>query len=285
MKIIVEFTLGFGETRKKIGEDISKELYCWRRQIKGYKTGKKILSLDFYKMNEENELYQGIVNFAKRFPEEIALEIYEYYVEYTNEEMNSAVAFIPHFTNNWCEEYDDTTIEYVECKYCYACLSVQNEKNYIKPSGFVKTKAEDYGVLRVDTELNYFLVLPKLYEKLIEEGIPEKYFYPMISKRNKILAYELVSDNILPENSFKDENYCFRKTCTKCGSKSYEIDENKYVYSPKSISKEGLEALHEVNKTAEYFHHQQLIMVNKNVHDIIKKYDLTAQFYPVFLEE
>lgn len=284
MRITIEFTLGFGETRKKIADDISKELYHWRRQIKEYKIGKKIFSQDFYKMQEDDILYQNIVDFAKRFPEEIALEIYEYYVEYTSEEIDRTVAFIPHFTNNYCEEYDDTSIEYNECKYCYACLREQKKKTYIMPKGFVKTKADAYGVLRVDTELDHFLVLPRLYEKLIEEGVPEKYFRPMFSKRHQILAYELISDNILPENSFCDENYYLQKVCTKCGSKKYEEDKNKHIYLTKSLSEEGVSALQEVNETTEYYHHQRVIIVNKNVHDIIKKYDSTARFYPVFLK-
>ena len=64
MKVEVEFTLGFQETHKKIDENISRNLYQIRRQIKQYKTGERILSDDFYKMEEENPLFGKCAEFA-----------------------------------------------------------------------------------------------------------------------------------------------------------------------------------------------------------------------------
>lgn len=38
-----------------------------------------------------------------------------------------------------------------------------------------------------------YMVMPKLFEALTAEGIPEQYFQPAYSKNRKILAYELVN--------------------------------------------------------------------------------------------
>ena len=93
-----------------------------------------------------------------------------------------------------------------------------------------------------------------------------------------------MNDKVLPKNSFQDENYCLERVCTKCGSKKYEEDNSKYSYLTKSLSVEGVDVLKEVNKMAEFYHHKHLIILNKKVHDIIKKYDSTAQFSPVVLK-
>ena len=51
------------------------------------------------------------------------------------------------------------------------------------------------------------LLLPKLVEKLKKSGVDKKYFQPIISKSKKILGYTFITDNILPQKSYIDENY------------------------------------------------------------------------------
>ena len=261
LKVIIEFTLGFQETRKKIKPEISKELYDWRRKLKPYKTGEQVLALDFYRLTEENELFNEIVEFAKCFPDEILLKVYEYIVE-----------------------YDDLSLQFEECKYCYAKVSDESKRVYIMPKGFVKNKAGNYGVLRLDDEIDRFMILPLLYEKVISEGIEAKYFRPVYSKNKKVLAYELISDNILPEQSLVDSNYLFKAKCKMCGTLNYEKDKKQFFYAKKLMTDVGVQDLKDVNKTKEYFHHQPRMIISRKLHDIIKKYDATAQFYPIFLK-
>lgn len=284
MKVKVEFTLGFQETRKKIDDNISKNLYQIRRQIKQYKTGERILSDDFYKMEEENPLFGKCAEFAKCYPEEISLEIYGHQVEYEEKDVESAVAFVPNFNNHWCQEYDDISIEYEECRYCYAHLKELSKKAYIRPQGFIKKESDQYGVLWVDGEYERFMVLPRLYDKLITGGISEQYFRPAYSKNKKILAYEFISDNVLPEKCYEDKNYFFRAKCMICGATNYERDEKRHYYVPKTISEEGALCLKEINKTAEYYHHQPKILINRRMHDLIKEYVPSAQFLPVYVK-
>ena len=284
LKVIIEFTLGFQETRKKINPEISKELYDWRRKLKPYKTGEQVLALDFYRLTEENELFNEIVEFAKCFPDEILLKVYEYIVEYDDNDIKEAVAFIPVFSNHWCQEYDDLSLQFEECKYCYAKLSEESKRVYIMPKGFVKNKAGNYGVLRLDDEIDRFMILPLLYEKVISEGIEAKYFRPVYSKNKKVLAYELISDNILPEQSLVDSNYLFKAKCKMCGTLNYEKDKKQFFYAKKLMTDVGVQDLKDVNNTKEYFHHQPRMIISRKLHDIIKKYDATAQFYPIFLK-
>ncbi len=285
MKVEVEFTLGFQETHKKIDDSISKKLYQIRRQIRQYKTGERILSADFYKMEEGNPLFRQCAEFAKCFPEEIDLQIYRQEVEYVENDVEKAVAFVPDFTSYWCQEYDDISMEYEECRYCHAHLKELSKAAYIRPQGFVKRESDQYGVLWVDGEYKRFMALPRLYDKLIAEGISEQYFRPAYSKSKRILAYEFVSDSVLPEKSYEDRNYFLKAQCMVCGASNYEVDERQHYYVPKTISEEGALCLKEISKTAEYYHHQPKMLINRKMHDLIKEYVPSAQFFPVFVRE
>lgn len=279
---IAEFTIGFQDTRKKIQEEISKELYSWRRKIKQYKTGLKIVSDDLYRMNEDDALFQEIIAFAEKFPEEIDMMIYQRELEYESKEVEDAIAFVPAFTKHWCEEYYDTATEYEECRYCHVCMNLKSEKTYVMPRGYIKTHKDDYGVLKMDTADTRWMVLPELYKKLIEEGIEEKYFRPIYSKKKVILAYELYSDNILPKESYIDGNYQIKSQCNICKSRNYEINTQQHTYVDKFLTKNAKKNLRSVNKTAEYYAYHPQILISKELHDMIKKYDPTAQFYPVY---
>lgn len=282
MKIITEFTLGFQETNKKIQNDIAKELYQWRRKIKTYRTGERIISSDLYRMDENDPMFIDITKFALRFPEEVDLQIYEQTVVYNEKDVKEAVAFIPDFKRYWCEEYDDRSREFEECRFCHALLKEKTKTRYIRPKGFVKNKANEYGVLKLDNTIVSKMIMPKLFEKIIEKGVSERYFRPIYSKSKKVLAYELTSDNILPEHSYIDLNYSYKSTCSQCDTINYEVNEKAYRYIHKKISKKAVHRLQPVNITKEYYCHQPLIMINKELHDIIRKYVPDAEFFPVF---
>lgn len=286
MKVTQEFTFGFNrESNKKIRNETARELYDWRRKIKKYRTGETILSEDFYRMDENDPLYFSISDFAKSFPDEIELKIYSQIAQWEKEEDRQAVAYIPNFINHWCEEYEDVSFDYHWCHYCNANIKRENKKIYIRPKGLVKKKAGEYGVLKVDDGYDRYMVMPKLFEALIMEGIPEQYFQPAYSKNKKILAYELVNGNILPENAYIDELYRRRFQCPMCGSIHYEEKRGIYHYTKKMITKEAYEELQALNETKEYYDCQRQMMVNKKFYEIVKKYVPDAQFFPVYLQD
>ena len=252
---------------------------------KQYKTGEKLLSEDFYRMDESDPLYLSISDFAKSFPDEIELMIHSQTAQWEEEEDRQAVAYIPNFIHHWCEEYEDVAFDYHWCQYCYAYTERKNKKIYIRPKGFVKQKAGEHGVLKVDDGYDRYMVMPKLFEALTAEGIPEQYFQPAYSKNRKILAYELVNGQILPEGAYIDELYRRRFQCPMCGSIHYEEKRGIYHYTKKMITKEAYEKLEAFNETKEYYFCQRLMMVNKKFYKIVKKYVPDAQFFPVFLKE
>ena len=273
MKIITEFTFGFREDRtKKIENDIAKELYAWRRKIKKYKTGKKMISEDLYKMDQSEILYDSIVKFANAFPKEIEINEWGETVKCDEKEIKNAVAFVPNFHKHYCREYDDVYRNYKMCRFCYAYLEEEFDNVYIRPYGFVKRKENAYGLLTLDANLRSWMVTPQLYEKIIQSGISEEYFRPVYSKRRAIYAYELISKNILPEYPYIDPNYIYKRTCSQCGTITYVRDNTQYKYIQKQMTKDGVKSLEPVNLTTEFYNEQPQIIINKELYDIIWKY-------------
>ena len=89
------------------------------------------------------------------------------------------------------------------------------------------------------------LLLPKLVEKLKESGVDKKYFQPIISKSKKILGYTFITDNILPQKSYIDENYKFENQCEKCERINMTENENIFYFIPKRITEEGIKFMHD----------------------------------------
>ena len=128
------------------------------------------------------------------------------------------------------------------------------------------------------------LLLPKLVEKLKESGVDKKYFQPIISKSKKILGYTFITDNILPQKSYIDENYKFENQCEKCERINMTENENIFYFIPKRITEEGINNLKDVNKTYEFYDEYREIVINKKVAQIIKENVPYVKFYPVILD-
>ena len=119
-------------------------------------------------------------------------------------------------------------------------------------------------------------------EKLKEAGVDQKYFQPIISKRKKILGYIFVTDNILPVKSYIDENSKFENQCPSCQRINMTENKEELYYKQKQLSKEGIKALKDVNKTYEFYDRYREIIVSKKVEQVIRENVPDVEFYPVF---
>ena len=131
----------------------------------------------------------------------------------------------------------DIENEYSECESCHS-KEKTNSLFYAQPKGYIKKHENDYGFAGLDGT-GELLLLPKLVEKLKESGVDKKYFQPIISKSKKILGYTFITDNILPQKSYIDENYKFENQCEKCERINMTENENIFYFIPKRITEEG----------------------------------------------
>lgn len=280
MKIGVEFTLTYRneEVEWKIKKYISKFLY----QLKKYNTGKRFGGNYIYRINQEAELYKEIINFYNLHKSSVEFICLNYDVIVPEEEFKKAQAYILCFPEYYSEEYEDVCNEYNECDVCH-----KKEKEdtifYVQPKGYIKKHENDCGIAALDGT-GELILLPKLVEKLQKEDIDQKYFQPVISKSKRILGYIFVTDNILPQSSYIDDNYIFRNRCEKCGSINMEEDESVFQFQQKYITKSGVKKLKDVNLTCEFFDGYREMIISKKVAEIIKENVPYAEFYPVFMK-
>uniref|UniRef100_UPI003AB164A6 hypothetical protein n=1 Tax=Faecalibacillus intestinalis TaxID=1982626 RepID=UPI003AB164A6 len=203
MKVNVEIILSYKdqETDWKIKKNISRFLY----RLKKFRTGNRFSGEYIYKISQDTELYKQIVEFYKLNSEDVEFICLGYDVEVSDEEFEKAEAFVLCFPEYYCEEYEDIENEYSECESCHS-KEKTNSLFHAQPKGYIKKHENDYGFAGLDGT-GELLLLPKLVEKLKESGVDKKYFQPIISKSKKILGYTFITDNILPQKSYIDENY------------------------------------------------------------------------------
>ena len=266
------------ETDWKVKKNISRFIY----RLKKYRTGNRFSGEYTYKINQDSELYKQIIEFYKSNKEDVEFICLNYGVKITDEEFEKAKAFVLCFPEYYCEEYEDIENEYSECESCHS-KEKTNSLFYAQPKGYIKKHENDYGFAGLDGT-GELLLLPKLVEKLKESGVDKKYFQPIISKSKKILGYTFITDNILPQKSYIDENYKFENQCEKCERINMTENENIFYFIPKRITEEGKKNLKDVNKTYEFYDEYREIIISKKVAQIIKENVPYVKFYPVILD-
>lgn len=280
MEVNVEIVLSYNdeETDWKVKKNISRFIY----RLKKYRTGNRFSGEYTYKINQDSELYKQIIEFYKSNKEDVEFICLDYDAKVSDEEFEKAKAFVLCFPEYYCEEYEDIENEYSECE-SYHSKEKTNSLFYAQPKGYIKKHENDYGFAGLDGT-GELLLLPKLVEKLKESGVDKKYFQPIISKSKKILGYTFITDNILPQKSYIDENYKFENQCEKCERINMTENENIFYFIPKRITEEGIKNLKDVNKTYEFYDEYREIIISKKVAQIIKENVPYAKFYPVILD-
>ena len=274
MEVNVEIVLSYNdeETDWKVKKNISRFIY----RLKKYRTGNRFSGEYTYKINQDSELYKQIIEFYKSNKEDVEFICLNYGVKITDEEFEKAKAFVLCFPEYYCEEYEDIENEYSECESCHS-KEKTNSLFYAQPKGYIKKHENDYGFAGLDGT-GELLLLPKLVEKLKESGVDKKYFQPIISKSKKILGYTFITDNILPQKSYIDENYKFENQCEKCERINMTENENIFYFIPKRITEEGIKNLKDVNKTYEFYDEYREIIISKKVAQIIKENETVSSF-------
>lgn len=289
MKVIIEFCFGFNKNRgefggppKRIPDEISKELYQIRRDIKRYLTKECFIGSPLYRMDANDEMFKQVFDFAEENSKWVKLKIFYKETKYTKKEAREAVGFEPDFSRHYCEEYDDVDNHFeVLCKNCHTATE-EPERVYAQPKGYIK-KAK-YGVMFLDHLLTEWIVTVELYEALLAEGISARYFRPVFNKKRKVLGYYLMSDNILPEDFYIDPVYDDGLICPVCGRKIFQYKKFPHWELPKKMMEDAVKMMKPVNLTSEIYNYQHKVIISPALHDLIKKYDKTAQFIPIFRE-
>lgn len=243
MKINVVFRLRCENSRVRL----RKSYLLLQQRLKKYRMKETFLDDPIYKINQETEAYDEMICFCERNLKSISFVNMWYEIEVTEEERERAVAFVPCFLDYYCEEYPEGGNNYKECEVCYSKRKLNNPF-FVEPKGYIKSHENECGMAGMEGT-GELVLLPKLVEKLIEGGVEKKYFQPVMSKNKKIRGYVYWTEHILPEGAFKDPNYRIIERCSECRSINMEKDRRAYRILPKSICKDVVENLEDVNFT------------------------------------
>ncbi|MDO5410419.1 MAG: hypothetical protein Q4F21_08200, partial [Lachnospiraceae bacterium] len=143
MNIIVEFYLMLednvieGEVKKKFAE--------LKLALNEYSTGKQFIFQEVYHVDDQNPLFDAVINFAKQYLKKVDLGILDYWARYSEEDVKDAVAFMPVFHKPYCEEYEDTYMEYEECDWCDCRRNKRQKYRFIQNKGYIKKYSNTYG--------------------------------------------------------------------------------------------------------------------------------------------
>lgn len=281
MNLNIEFTIGFIDIAKEYPWIIQRKLHRIKTKLNKYTSGNNIGIDPIYTIEREDLLFLEAKKIESEHSDSIEIIIHNVYPEFTENEMNEAVAYEPYFINRYCIDYDEeSNNEDGEC--CRECDTIEFRKSIeIQPKKINKDK---YTTFVLEYNHGVFFVSPIMYEYLNENGIESSNFTSAHTKRKKCVAYRIYNEKLLGINEYKDKSYSESITCNNCG-KTYKnlIVEDEYI--DKYLSKEGLDKLEDVILTNEYFGDNRKVIVSKRVYKLIKEKDSKSLFLPIYLYE
>ena len=247
----------------------------------------------FYILPEDSELLEELKSLAAQYAKYVSLNPQYIWLEYTEEEAERFVGFIPYFfRSHFCQEYDDVDSEFEECDVCYAQTAFKesilwNGKSYgknrlIMPDSYIKKHRNDNFVMQIDADA-VDLISVALYENLMKLGENPSFFKSVRSKRGETLAYEFYTDVKLPKGALYCDSYVKTKECSKCGITTY-LRDNRLKYSPFFIKEEYVDMLQTVAVTTDCYFREPITIISSKLRREINQLCPDAMFLPVEIE-
>ena len=276
MKLYASLMIFELKNKKTMPESIKQELISYKESIDKYHRGVR-----FYEMPLEHLLFIQAKEYAQKYKRFVRFD-YNVDARYDKKDMEKAVGYIP-IPNRICFEYDDSDDVFEPvCNKCYINKQVRDLE--IRPYGAIKKYANEYASF-YNEENDAFIVSKLLYKSLLDNGINQKYFRPVYTRKDKKtpLAFQIVSESCILEGGLIDKNYNL-SICEVCGNQS-RLYAHKKSYAPKIITEQALNQMKDVNMTYEYYGQTRMLVISKALYELIIEKDKKAKFLPVFLEE
>lgn len=264
-----------------------------------------------YILKDKDVDFNDVFDYLEPYTEKMRID-FSFQRKYESKDYDDAVAYVLKFpkTCSYCEaEEDDDKYDYffqsMKCKTCSHNAHDFLEKVYIRSDFSVKKfLCEKIG--GVTTENGEPIVSIPLYHELIAQGIDKEFFNPVFSKKEDLLGYRLFGkQHILPPLSVIDGAMLSKRTCPDCGRNlmvhsitagstlnkrfpefcdliGYPLPDD-HLY----INRQGMEHLHRVNWTSDFFEGNRYVVVDRKLFHLITKFTPRAKTtsIPVFLKE
>lgn len=279
MKERVVFRIYPDET--KISAEYQNSIKMFRQELEPFIKIKRNLTYEMYK---QEELFDELIKFDQKDIYHEFLSILEEEVIFDKTELKNIVGYIMHPKRMTYVQYMDASIPSLPYKVCRECFNlVEQECCYmIPPSSTLRRWNKTKCVFGYDDMYETPFVSLPMYEYLLEHRVQKDCFNKVVSKKGKILAYQLVGNTKLEQGVYESELYRNFGKCPVCGHPIIEKNIEEYRYCKKYIDMEKVNAWSDVNYTAENYPFMHTVIISPRIHDLIKDVDCKIDFEPVF---
>ncbi|MBE5958436.1 MAG: hypothetical protein E7254_06190 [Lachnospiraceae bacterium] len=265
-------------TNYQVPWEVQHSLDRLRIKLKKYICDKFNYTL-YYEMNIDNSLYSDVLKLMELYGNELSLQV-QYKVEYSEEELNEAVAFIPKFTKIQLEEYGDDNLTHIEI--CEKCgVSKFAEKYIANPAGKAnKLNTGDY-VIKCGDQIDEVYGISKYMFDNMSNDFLKIGFKPIFAKRGKEpFGYGFYGKE---EVELYNDNYIYEEQCDECNS--ILAEEKSKIEGPcEFYVKEKLDFTNSpVYVSRQFYDKNQIVFIKPELYKYIIDKVKNAEFIPVFL--
>lgn len=289
IKVMGDLDMEEGEGKSL--EEILPTIYLPKKYIKDSEKDEVSFSYDFIVYEDEpfygelirqKELWEAAHLPCSFFSMAIAIEP-------TEEEMEQAVGYLfamegEALKTSSCCMNDDAELQILS--WCTECGDYGEQ---IGPYILRKSnKLKRWNTIRKVFYLEYgpeiVCVSIPMYHYLRENHVPEECFQPMyVGIRKKILAgYRLISQNVLPPESFIDLEFDTTRVCSTCKKTKMIGTTEDIYYKNKYLNMDKIKTWTDLNASYEYYGTEPALIVNKRLYSLLIQADPSLKMIPVF---
>ena len=242
--------------------------------------GKKIKKKSIFQIDKNTEIYAKLVDLHKRYGMEDIWDVMDEKVLFDEEELKDVFGYLMHPQKRTYETYEDVSRPYRICQECFSIVEQEN-KFMMKPTSSIRRWNHNCNVFAYDDEDEIFLSLP-MYRYLLENQIEENNFQEVLTKRRKVIAYQLKGNNRLERGAYMDGEYICRGVCPICNQPVMDHTEDNYYYQKKYLNMSLINKWADVNYTSENYMWTPKIIISVPFYNLVKNMNLKVCFEPVF---
>ena len=242
--------------------------------------GKKIKKKSIFQIDKNTEIYAKLVDLHKRYGMEDIWDVMDEKVLFDEEELKDVFGYLMHPKKCTYETYEDVSRPYRICQECFNIVEQEN-KFMMKPTSSIRRWNHNCNVFAYDDEDEIFLSLP-MYRYLLENQIEENNFQEVLTKRRKVIAYQLKGNNRLERGAYMDGEYICRGVCPICNQSVMDHTEDNYYYQKKYLNMSLINKWADVNYTSENYMWTPKIIISVPFYNLVKNMNLKVYFEPVF---
>lgn len=216
------------------------------------------------------------------------LDLFEEEVEYTEEELEHAVAYVFPMFGVERKDMCDTNDMVENKEWCTSCQEYgrQISPYILKRQKKLERWANIKKVFYLPRLETIFVTVP-MYEYLLENGVSSEYFIPAYGgvRKRTLLGYQIVSSHQLPQGAYIEPLWEYSETCSFCGRHRIKCvikGTEAYYFHNIFLDESKITEWKEINASYESYSENPVLIVSRRVKELLEKADPNLKMLPVF---